>query len=407
MNNGWTGGQYSIYRAVLAAAWTTTWAQHLIAEPPRGGVSETTASSFLGFVAHLRHSLSSPPIATVILATMIGLGLVLLIGWWDRWAAIVLGGMATIGVLQSEVELTSGFPPWSWLLLAHALTPPAPYGSWAARGRIDPAGGWQMPPRLFAAAWTLLSLSYLIAGGLKLADPAWRDGTALARLLTNAPNQSDLMTRLAATLPGTLWAVLTWSVLIAQLAFGPLALVRRARPWIWATLLSGHVGTLIVLGFDEITAGMVLAHLLTFDPGWVPGPSGATERIFYDGHCGLCHRAVRWVLAEDRGLTFRFAPLHGVTFVAEVAEDQRRQLPDSLVVRTSAGLLLTRAAAVRHIARRLGGLWRLLAEASRLVPVAVLDLGYRGVAAIRHRLFAPPPGVCPVLPPALRARFDP
>ena len=41
---------------------------------------------------------------------------------------------------------------WSWpssfmgiVLVLHAALPPAPYGSWEARGRPDPAGDWEMP----------------------------------------------------------------------------------------------------------------------------------------------------------------------------------------------------------------------------------------------------------------------
>jgi hypothetical protein len=45
---------------------------------------------------------------------------------------------------------------------------------------------------------------------------------------------------------------------------------------------------------------MVMLHFFTFDPAWVKPFGAETEMIFYDGHCGLCHRAVRFVLAEDR-----------------------------------------------------------------------------------------------------------
>ena len=60
-----------------------------------------------------------------------------------------------------------------------------------------------------------------------------------------------------------------------------------------------------------------------------------------------------------------------------------------------------------HILRRLGGVWRLLAGLLALVPVRLRDRLYDGVAAVRHRLFARPESACPLLPPRLRARFDP
>src|ERR1700689_3400113 len=80
------------------------------------------------------------------------------------------------------------------------------------------------------------------------------------------------------------------------------------------------------------------------------------EYLFYDGHCGLCHRAVRFVLRHDRGgRAFRFAPLQGSTFRARVAEERRVGLPDSVVVLTRDAELLVRSAASLHIFRRLGG----------------------------------------------------
>ena len=133
----------------------------------------------------------------------------------------------------------------------------------------------------------------------------------------------------------------------------------------------------------------------------------ATETIFYDGHCGLCHRLVRFVLAADRhGRAFRFAPLDGETFRAKVPESARVNLPDSVVVPTADGSLLVRSAAVLYILHRLGGGWRALGAVLRLVPRPLRDGLYDWIAGIRYRLFARPAGVCPVMPAELRRRFD-
>ena len=64
----------------------------------------------------------------------------------------------------------------------------------------------------------------------------------------------------------------------------------------------------------------------------------ALEVIFYDGHCGFCHRAVRWVLKRDpAGTRFRFAPLQGPTFLKRVPAFYRATLPDTIVLQTSDG----------------------------------------------------------------------
>jgi predicted DCC family thiol-disulfide oxidoreductase YuxK len=134
----------------------------------------------------------------------------------------------------------------------------------------------------------------------------------------------------------------------------------------------------------------------------------AAEYLFYDGHCGLCHRAVKFILRHDRsGQAFRFAPLQGETFLAQVAAERRVGLPDSVVVLTHAGELLVRSDAFLHIYRRLGGGWRALAAVLSVVPRGLRDIVYDFVARIRYRVFGKREDLCPIVAAGLRARFDP
>jgi predicted DCC family thiol-disulfide oxidoreductase YuxK len=132
------------------------------------------------------------------------------------------------------------------------------------------------------------------------------------------------------------------------------------------------------------------------------------ERIFYDGECGLCHRWVLFALTRDRGRElFRFAPLQGPTFAAEVSAAERRTIPDSAAVRTLDGRLLVRSAAVLHVLGRIGGGWSALAAVLGIVPTFLADWVYDLVARLRKRLFARPAGLCPLVPPEVARRFDP
>jgi predicted DCC family thiol-disulfide oxidoreductase YuxK len=137
--------------------------------------------------------------------------------------------------------------------------------------------------------------------------------------------------------------------------------------------------------------------------------SGAldAEYLFYDGHCGLCHRAVKFVLKHDRdGRAFRFAPLQGETFLARVGTERRVGLPDSMVVLTRDGELLVRSAAFLYIFRRLGGGWRVLAAILSVVPRGLRDFVYDFIARIRYRVFGRRDDLCPIVPAELRGRFD-
>jgi predicted DCC family thiol-disulfide oxidoreductase YuxK len=132
------------------------------------------------------------------------------------------------------------------------------------------------------------------------------------------------------------------------------------------------------------------------------------EILFYDGHCALCHRAVKFVLKHDRsGNAFRFAPLQGTTFQSRVLPEQRAALPDSVVVLTDAGSLLVRSDAFIHILRRLGRWWGFLAGGLAVIPRPLRDLVYDFIARIRYRVFGKREDVCPIVPSDMYARFDP
>jgi len=139
----------------------------------------------------------------------------------------------------------------------------------------------------------------------------------------------------------------------------------------------------------------------------VPAVATGPSLVFYDGTCGFCHGAVRFLLSHDlSGAAFRFAPLEGTVAARTLQPELRVSRPGSIVVRTAEGSLLTRTAAVCHLGERLGGGWRLGARALGLIPRPLADAGYNLVARVRHRLAPKPTQSCPVVPAALLARFE-
>jgi predicted DCC family thiol-disulfide oxidoreductase YuxK len=350
----------------------------------------------------------APAFVIALIAIAAGLSVLFAIGLYDRVAAVAIWYIWACLFGRNPLIANPSLPFVGWMLLAHACLPPGPYGSWAARGRPDPGCGWRMPQPIFVVAWIVMAVGYSYSGFTKLVSPSWLEGTALARVLDNPLARPGLVRDALLILPEWLMRLATWGALALELGFAPLALWRRLRPWLWGAMLAMHLGLVVVIDFADLSLGMVMLHLFTFDPAWVrPRRAGVTEMIFYDGHCGLCHRAVRFLLAEDRvGDTFRFAPLGSDAFLAVVPEPARTQLPDSLVLRTSEGELLTRSAAVLHAMRRLGGAWRVLAAAVSVLPASLRDWLYDGVARVRYRLFRPPADACPITPPHLRSRFD-
>jgi predicted DCC family thiol-disulfide oxidoreductase YuxK len=128
--------------------------------------------------------------------------------------------------------------------------------------------------------------------------------------------------------------------------------------------------------------------------------------VFYDGSCGLCHRAVQFLLARDpSGAHFRYAPLQGET--AACALEGVLELPDSMVVKTTQGRLLTRGDAAINIGLTLGGGWWLVAQLSRAWPRFLRNLAYDFIAKRRYRWFGRKEDACPMMAPEQRALFLP
>lgn len=412
MKQSWTGGQYSVFRALFGIYL----AIHFAALVPygaelfsnQGALGDASASPLIHAFPNVLALVDSPAFVAAFLVSACVASLAFAIGWRDRWMAIFAWYVLACLFGRDPLISNPALPYVGFALIAHAFLPTKPFGAIDARGRIDPNGGWVFPRGIYFAAWVALAVGYGYSGATKLASPSWVDGTAIERVLGNPLARPTFLREWLVTLPSSVLKLSTWSALALELSFPLFALFRRTRPWIWLALLSMHLGLIAIVDFADLSFGMVMIHLLTFDPGWIAGRAAhSIERVYYDGHCGLCHRAVRFLLAEDvDGSRFRFAPLQGDTCAARIASDRRARLPDSVVIETADGRLLVKSAAVLHILARLGGVWRVLGIAGAFFPCAVRDKAYDAVARIRRKLFPPPPDACPLSPPGLRTRFD-
>jgi predicted DCC family thiol-disulfide oxidoreductase YuxK len=410
--NQWTGGQYSLFRALFGAylfihfAQLVPWGAELFSN--RGVLPDGAASPVLHLFPNMLALYDAPAFVTVLLVFAAGASVLLAIGWFDRAAAIALWYVLACLFGRNPLIANPGLPYVGLLLLAHACLPRAPYGSFERRGQVDPGSQWRMPQEIYLLVWVLMALGYSYSGYTKLISPSWVDGTALERVLNNPLARPGVLREAMLALPPVFLQLATWGALALELLFAPLALSRRLRPWLWTAMLTLHLGLIALIDFADLSLGMVMLHLFTFDPGWIrPLRAKGVATVFYDGHCGLCHRAVRFLLAEDRrGAAFRFAPLNSDIFRATVAEERRAALPDSLIVLTAEGELLSRSSALNYAMQRLGGLWRAAVWLTNPLPLAWLDAAYDAVARMRQRCFPQPESACPLLPPDLRARFN-
>src|SRR5258708_1895932 len=324
MKNGWTGGQYSIFRILLGLYVL----QHFLTLLPwgaeifssRGALPVAATSPLIRLFPNMLAVWDQPIFLSFVLILGALMSILLIVGFWDRPAAISLWYLWACLLGRNPLISNPALPFIGWLLLLHAVLPKAPYGSWAARRRDDPRGNWYIPQSAFALAWILLAVGYSYSGCTKLMSPSWVDGSAFARVLENPLARPTTLRGLLLAMPPVSLRIATWTALALELSFAPLALLRWARPWIWAAAVGLHAGLLLLVSFADLTAVMLLVHLFTFDPTWLrQRTADRSAWIFYDGTCALCHGWGRFVLADDTsGMAFRISALQGELFAAGV-----------------------------------------------------------------------------------------
>jgi len=128
---------------------------------------------------------------------------------------------------------------------------------------------WVCPPLIWWTAWLLLMGGYTFSGFTKLASPSWLDGSAMLHLLNNPLARPGFFRDWLLQMPDGFLRLLTWTALAGEVLSLPLALWRPTRLLAWLWMLLMQIAILFFVDFADLTAGMLVAHLFTFDPAWI------------------------------------------------------------------------------------------------------------------------------------------
>src|SRR5262245_12418864 len=226
MNNGWTRGQYGIFRVVFGLYLL----QHFLALLPWGRELFSSAGvlprASLSPLTHLFPNIlalaDSPAFVTACLVTAAVLSMFFIIGKYDRIAALLIWYLWACFYGRNPLIGNPSMPFIGWLLLAHLLIP-----SVSRREPGESMSGWRMPKDIYLAAWILMSLAYTYSGYTKLVSTSWVDGSALSRVLANPLARDTIIRVFLLSLPAWVLKAATWSGLALELSFAPLALLRR------------------------------------------------------------------------------------------------------------------------------------------------------------------------------------
>lgn len=300
---------------------------------------------------------------------------------WFGWAALFH---------RDNLIANPSLPYVGLLLLLTLLIPPGEKLRPKARALPEPS--WFVPASVYATAWWLLMAGYTYSGVVKLGSPSWLDGSAFSHVLQNPLARTGWARDLVLALPDGVLQTLTWGALGIELLALPLAFSKRTRPWIWLATLGLQLGILMVVNFTDLTLGMLLIHLFTLDPDWLPArkQSAGSTVVFYDGVCGLCDHTVQFLLEEDRAGILSFAPLQGTT---AAALRSRHELPDEMTTvvlvegfSSRAERVTSYSSGVLGMLDSIGGFWRIVSWL-RFVPRPIRDGVYRLVSRHRYRWF--------------------
>ena len=106
--------------------------------------------------------------------------------------------------------------------------------------------------------------------------------------------------------------------------------------------------------------------------------------IFFDGVCGLCNRAVDFLIRRDKKRMFLFAPLQGATAKGELPEHLLAKT-DTIILKGKEQIYI-KSTAILEIFKRIGGVWRFTAL-FYVFPKIFRDWLYDIVANNRYKVF--------------------
>ena len=234
-----------------------------------GMIADASASPLAYAFPNVLAFWDGPVFVTSLLVFAVGLGGMFALGIGDRAAAVGLWYISACLIGRNPLIANPALPYVGLLLLAHACIPKlpsAPAGDSSAGTKRE----WRMPAGIYTAVWIAMAVGYTYSGLAKLSSPSWIDGGALAMVLENPLARDSVLRELVLSLPDGSLRVASWGALLLEVAFLPLSLSRRLRPFLWLAMLGMHFGLIVLIDFADLSLGMVFLHAFTFDRAWLP-----------------------------------------------------------------------------------------------------------------------------------------
>ena len=210
--------------------------------------------------------------------------------------------------------------------------------------------------------------------------PSWIDGSAITHLLNNPLARDYFIRDLLLSTPDIFRQIITWTTLILEIAFGLLVIFSKTRIIAWFMIMAMHLGILLIVDFPDLTLGVIMIHLFTFDANWFKEKK-KKRIILFDGICMFCNSSVNTLMKLDAQKIFLYTPLQG-KYVQSLHLN-----PDiDSIIYYEDGNLFYKSTAILKILRSLGGIW-IITNIFYIIPSVTRDFIYDLIAKYRYTIF--------------------
>ena len=148
---------------------------------------------------------------------------------------------------------------------------------------------FEVPDILYYGSWIIIGVSYTASGIHKFQCGSWLNGTALQYVLTSpVARQNNFMIDFillgGANLGSDIAFVklMSWGSLFLETSCLFLGTFYRTRKYYWLAFMGFHFGIIATVNFVDLTFGMIVAHLFTFDASWFNFTRRLVEKYDYN-----------------------------------------------------------------------------------------------------------------------------
>jgi predicted DCC family thiol-disulfide oxidoreductase YuxK len=340
-----------------------------------GFISDVKFNLTYGYFPNVLAMLDTSFLVTLFVMFMALLSFFVWVGFYRRMASLLLWyGWACL-FHQNNLILNPGLPMVGWLLLALAIIPKGE--GWGVEKENE---DWMIPPILYWGAWVIVGVVYTISGLDKLMAPSWQDGSAITHLLNNPLARDYFVRDTLLSAPEIFRQILTWVTLGLEMSFGLLVIFSKTRMFAWFMIMAMHLGILMIVDFADLTLGVIMIHLFTFDARWFQIEK-KEHIIIFDGICGFCNKSLDTLIKLDEEKLFKYSSLQG-EFVKKL--DLKKGIES--IVLYEEGNLYYKSTAILKILRSLGGVW-IFTNIFYIIPTFIRDYIYDVIAKYRYNIF--------------------